>query len=53
MKFVNNGIYVYMYVVYIYLYKYILNYFMEVVSIILHKQTEVFFAQTANFNIDF
>ena len=44
-----------MYVVYIYiyLYKYILNYFMEVVSIILHKQTEAFFAQTANFNIDF
>lgn len=53
MKFVNNGIYVYMYVVYIYLYKYILNYFMEVVSIILRKQTEVFFAQTPNFNIDF
>ena len=43
---------VYIYI-YIYLYKYILNYFMEVVSIILHKQTEVFFAQTANFNIDF
>ena len=45
--------YICMLYIYIYLYKYILNYFMEVVSIILHKQTEVFFAQTANFNIDF